>query len=690
MPDDPSTATDPIASLYSNDMACGVNGMKGVARVCSVNSGSTMTFEFRDWPDDASKGSIDSSHKGPCAVYLKKVDDAITDTAAGAGWFKLWDEGYDESAGKWCTEKLISNDGHLSVALPESLQGGYYLVRSELLALHNADKGDPQFYVDCAQIFLQSTGSSLPADTVSIPGYVKDGDASVTFNIWDEPMALPYPMPGPAVYDGAANGVSRVVQATLKQTEGLLSSSCVLTNANWCGTELAQYSTQDGCWNASAVCWDQCTDCYDKAPPTGSTNCKIWEDKCQAINDQCNAGNFKGPPNYMKVLTPAAKTIDVPAAEEAQDGDGSYLPATTAEAHSSSPTMASSKLASSRGASSQATSSSLRSTEVASSSSSAPMLPSDASTYTPDFDGSSTAVSTTFATSTSQYPVSPVAVTEYDIVTVAVTVYATHTAIAERSEQVSPDGSCGRGVTCVGSSFGQCCSPSGRCGNDCGPGCQLAYGQCSDSIDKRVVVDQPLPDGSSTLMAVSTDGSCGNSISCLASSFGDCCGISGNCGNDISHCGSGCQLGFGKCFLGLNRLDDETSILAPERVDIDTTASISTDGSCGNGFTCSDSVYGDCCGSDSVCGSTINACGWGCQLDFGKCFLGVNKRDLPGLDKGFVPNDSSDQPIADEDAQPINPRWADIHSHANWHKKFGQRRVRKSLSKREHDVAMME
>lgn len=73
-------------------MACGIDGDKGVARVVSVPQSAALTFEFRLWPDGSNPGSIDVSHKGPCAVYMKKVDNAITDAGYGNGWFKIWDK----------------------------------------------------------------------------------------------------------------------------------------------------------------------------------------------------------------------------------------------------------------------------------------------------------------------------------------------------------------------------------------------------------------------------------------------------------------------------------------------------------------------------------------------------------------------------------------------------------------------
>lgn len=94
------TWSDPISSLSSDDMACGA-GATGVNRVCEVEDGSSLTFEWREQPDQPGSGVIDASHKGPCAVYLKKVDSAIRDPAAGDGWFKIWEDGYDSTSRTW-------------------------------------------------------------------------------------------------------------------------------------------------------------------------------------------------------------------------------------------------------------------------------------------------------------------------------------------------------------------------------------------------------------------------------------------------------------------------------------------------------------------------------------------------------------------------------------------------------------
>lgn len=97
MSNNPEHSTAPIGSLGSDDMACSmsrpyithrpsltsnsdVGGTTGVSRVQSVPDGATLSFEIRAWPNDPSKERLERGHKGPCAVYLKKVASAIDDT----------------------------------------------------------------------------------------------------------------------------------------------------------------------------------------------------------------------------------------------------------------------------------------------------------------------------------------------------------------------------------------------------------------------------------------------------------------------------------------------------------------------------------------------------------------------------------------------------------------------------------
>ncbi|TLS28280.1 hypothetical protein PpBr36_00011, partial [Pyricularia pennisetigena] len=56
--------------------------------------------------------------------------------------------------------------------------------------------------------------------------------------------------------------------------------------------------------------------------------------------------------------------------------------------------------------------------------------------------------------------------------------------------KVSEDATCGTGVTCLGSGFGDCCSASGWCGGTadyCGAGCQSAFGKCGTAAVRNYV-----------------------------------------------------------------------------------------------------------------------------------------------------------------------------------------------------------
>ena len=151
-------------------------------------------------------------------------------------------EGFDEAENKWCTTKLIENNGILSVKLPVGLLGGTYLLRPELLALDLAFAGDPQFYTGCAQIFLESNGTAVPADTVSIPGYISKDHPGVNYMLKAEDPD--YQIPGPEIQ-------MEFIQADsvgpTEQTEGLRPAGCILENANFCAEEIPDYSNFEEC-----------------------------------------------------------------------------------------------------------------------------------------------------------------------------------------------------------------------------------------------------------------------------------------------------------------------------------------------------------------------------------------------------------------------------------------------------------
>lgn len=214
------------------------------------------------------------------------------------------------------------------------------------------------------------------------------------------------------------------------------------------------------------------------------------------------------------------------------------------------------------------------------------------------------------------------------------------------AKKVTPDATCGgtTGYTCLGSSFGNCCSVSGYCGTTsdyCGTGCQSGFGNCgSNVVSSKVASSTPKPAATSSKAAtstkaatpsaapagkVSTDGTCAgtNGFTCAGSSYGNCCSPYGWCGSSNDHCSTGCQSAFGTC-SGSGAVTPAKSATPTKATPTPTPAAakkVSTDGTCAGtkGFTCAGSSYGNCCSQYQYCGSTSGHCGTGCNKAFGTC-----------------------------------------------------------------------
>lgn len=203
-----------VTNLFSAAMACGANP-KAATNLCSVQAGDTVEFEYRidlRTPisgDLAFGGVVDTSHKGPCAVYMKQVTNAIGAEVTGGGWFKVAEDALDDE-GLFCTDRMRMGAEPLTAVIPRDLPAGQYLIRSEILTLNSASSvREPQFYIGCAAVQLSnpSGGSMGPVEKVEIPGYLDGSEEGLYFNMWLAPEGgngerryQSYPEFGPAVY----------------------------------------------------------------------------------------------------------------------------------------------------------------------------------------------------------------------------------------------------------------------------------------------------------------------------------------------------------------------------------------------------------------------------------------------------------------------------------------------------------
>ena len=194
-----SGGNNPIKDVQSPDMTCG-QGASPASEECKIAAGGSLELQYgHNGPAD---DIVDSSHIGPCNVYLAPSTDG--GRAPRDGWFKIY-QGVWDPQNKWCTDKLIKDRGVLSIPIPSNVKAGSYILRSEINALHEANRpGGAQFYIFCLAVRVSGRGKALPsrAEIVSIPGYLNQNSPGVVYNPYSgDPhnSGGGYPTLGPAV-----------------------------------------------------------------------------------------------------------------------------------------------------------------------------------------------------------------------------------------------------------------------------------------------------------------------------------------------------------------------------------------------------------------------------------------------------------------------------------------------------------
>lgn len=127
-----------------------------------TNTIPQLTIEWHHETNTASDIIVVDTHKGPVLSYIAPTASAGT----GPVWVKLSESGL--ANGKWAVDTLITNRGKQDILIPKSLAPGKYLVRGEIIALHESDvayEKDPkrgaQFYMECVQINVTGGGSTV-------------------------------------------------------------------------------------------------------------------------------------------------------------------------------------------------------------------------------------------------------------------------------------------------------------------------------------------------------------------------------------------------------------------------------------------------------------------------------------------------------------------------------------------------
>ncbi|KAF2013686.1 lytic polysaccharide monooxygenase [Aaosphaeria arxii CBS 175.79] len=230
----------PVKNLTSIDLRCNVMGDVQAADTIKVAPGDNLTFDWHHDKRSTTDDVIADSHHGPSLVYISP--DPPTENS----FVKLWHSGlYEESTfpnpGKWSTTSDIAkNQGSMNVRIPKGLKAGHYIIRAEMIGLHEGEVSfevnpirGAQFYPNCVQIEVTGDGDVELPEGVSFPGAYSYEDPGVVYDVYcstntkttkSTSCITTYPIPGPTVWSGA---YAETTQVPLAQVTG------VTTHPDW-------------------------------------------------------------------------------------------------------------------------------------------------------------------------------------------------------------------------------------------------------------------------------------------------------------------------------------------------------------------------------------------------------------------------------------------------------------------------
>ncbi|KAJ1901377.1 hypothetical protein LPJ66_000838 [Kickxella alabastrina] len=251
----PSNRNFPVKDPSSSDMTCGVGGLSSTAaKTCPVAAGSKITVEWHHDNASDSDDVIDITHMGPCLVYMAP----LSSNGKGDVWFKVFEDGYDASSNQWCVNKIRANHGKLDITIPSDIKAGDYLLRTEVIALHESDTDyasnsarGSQYYPNCAQVSVTGSGAAVPVGH-AIPGIYKTNSPGIIFDLYSSYNS--YPIPGPAVYVAGSAAPAPVVSSS-SETEYTTTTAAAVTTtaATTTSSSVESYSATTSTTVTSAV-----------------------------------------------------------------------------------------------------------------------------------------------------------------------------------------------------------------------------------------------------------------------------------------------------------------------------------------------------------------------------------------------------------------------------------------------------
>ncbi|CAJ2505831.1 Uu.00g132250.m01.CDS01 [Anthostomella pinea] len=174
----------------SEDIIChrGSANAKAHAR---VSAGDVIHIQWNGWPE---------SHKGPVMDYMASCGSGGCETVNknALQFFKINEVGLINGSvapGTWATDQLIANNNSWMVEVPSQVKPGFYVLRTEILSLHNASNPiGAQNYPQCFNLQIEGNGTLVPS---GLPGQALYDPEDPSMNVDIYKGLSTYKIPGP-------------------------------------------------------------------------------------------------------------------------------------------------------------------------------------------------------------------------------------------------------------------------------------------------------------------------------------------------------------------------------------------------------------------------------------------------------------------------------------------------------------
>ncbi|KAF8606738.1 hypothetical protein BDV93DRAFT_520367 [Ceratobasidium sp. AG-I] len=229
------TDQSPVKDMQSKDMICGFGATPGTV-VASAKPGDSLVYTWGNIASDDGNWIHDT---GPMMTYFAQVPEGQTADkfdGVGAQWFKTDQVGKKNN--KWVQASLMTGST-FKTQIPETLADGDYLVRHEIIALHNAaNKGGVEFYPSCFQVRIKNSNAGnatvTASKTLSFPGAYTANDPGLLVDVFSQAAdGSEYKFPaGPIANVSAPGATGNPPNAIASPSSSVLETSTVVSTTS--------------------------------------------------------------------------------------------------------------------------------------------------------------------------------------------------------------------------------------------------------------------------------------------------------------------------------------------------------------------------------------------------------------------------------------------------------------------------